>query len=38
MIRSILTLPDEKLRQGSQEVTSFDRGLNKLIEDLTQTL
>src|SRR3972149_10984014 len=38
MIRNILTLPDEKLRQESQEVASFDQGRNNLSHDLTQTL
>ena len=38
MIRNILTLPDERLRQRSKEVTSFDQSLEKLTEDLNQTL
>lgn len=38
MIQKVLTLPDEKLRQVSLEVKSFDQYLRKLIEDLTDTL
>lgn len=38
MIKDILTIPDERLRQKSQEVTSFDSSLAKLISDLTDTL
>ena len=38
MIKPVLTLPDQRLRQKSQEVTSFDKSLEKLILDLTDTL
>jgi len=38
MIQEILTLPDERLRQKSQEVISFDQPLSKLITDLTDTI
>lgn len=38
MIKPILTLPNEKLRQKSQEVTTFDASLQKLISDLADTL
>lgn len=38
MIQKILTLPDKRLRQRSQEVVSFDQSLGKLIIDLTNTL
>lgn len=38
MIKPILTLPDERLRQKSSEVTSFDKSLADLIGDLTDTL
>lgn len=38
MIESVISLPDPKLRQKSQEVTAFDRTLEKLIGDLADTL
>lgn len=40
MIKDILTLPNEneKLRQKSNEVISFDAVLSKLIDDLSETL
>lgn len=38
MIKPILTLPDERLRQKSSGVTSFDKSLADLISDLTDTL
>lgn len=38
MIKPILTIPDERLRQKSQEVVSFDKTLEALIADLTDTL
>ena len=38
MIVKILTLPDERLRQRSQEVKVFDKSLLNLIENLTDTL
>lgn len=38
MIKKILTLPDPKLRQRSQEVTAFDQALSRLIDDLANTL
>lgn len=38
MIKKIVTLPDEKLREISDEVISFDNSLRELVRDLTQTL
>lgn len=38
MIKPILTIPDERLRQRSQEITSFDKSLESLIGDLADTL
>ena len=38
MIKPILTIPDNKLRQVSEEVISFDKSLEKLIEELTETM
>src|SRR3989344_5728560 len=38
MIKNILTIPDEKLRQRSDEIVVFDRALSQLISDLTNTL
>ena len=38
MIKKILITPDKKLRQISQEITSFDHSLKSLITDLTETL
>lgn len=38
MIQPILTLPDKRLRQESQEVISFDKSLSQLITDLSDTL
>ncbi len=37
MIKSFIALPDQKIRQSSQEVKSFDNSLVKLIADLTDT-
>src|SRR3989338_9064398 len=38
MIRDILTIPNGKLRQQSEEVKTFDKNLESLISDLSQTL
>jgi len=38
MIKPILTLPNNKLRETSQEVIGFDKNLQKLITDLSDTL
>lgn len=40
MIRPILTIPkdNDKLRQKSKEVTAFDKALDDLVTDLSQTL
>ena len=38
MNQPILTLPDSRLRQRSDEIASFDNFLAKIIEDLTSTL
>lgn len=40
MIQKILTIPNQEneLRQKSKKVTTFDKSLEKLIIDLTQTL
>lgn len=38
MIKPILTIPDDKLRQRSEEITTFDKNLQNLIADLSQTL
>lgn len=38
MIKPVLTLPDERLRQRSVEIISFDQSLFKIIQDLTETL
>lgn len=40
MFRQILTIPtdNDKLRQKSKEVTSFDKSLADLVTDLSQTL
>lgn len=38
MIKSVISLPDPKLRQRSGEVTAFDQALGKLIGDLVDTL
>lgn len=38
MIKKILTLPDNQLRQKSTIVTSFDKTLENLISDLADTL
>lgn len=37
MIKSFIALPDQKIRNGSQEVKSFDNSLVKLIADLVDT-
>ncbi|MEL6871114.1 MAG: peptide deformylase [Pseudomonadota bacterium] len=36
--RQILAFPDERLTLTSQPVTTFDSGLNQLVEDLFDTL
>ena len=38
MIKPILTLPNNKLRQKSDEVINFDKNLGNLITDLSDTL
>ncbi|KKR87939.1 MAG: Peptide deformylase [Candidatus Curtissbacteria bacterium GW2011_GWA1_41_11] len=40
MKQKVITIPDDdkRLRQVSKEVKSFDKNLQKLIEDLTETL
>lgn len=38
MIKNILTLPNPKLRQKSDEIIAFDGSLGKLITDLADTL
>ena len=40
MIRKILTIPNQEnlLRQKSKDVTAFDKSVNELIADLSQTL
>src|SRR3990172_122164 len=40
MIKKILTIPKQEnlLRQKSKEVTTFDKALINLVEDLSQTL
>lgn len=38
MIKTILTIPDNKLRQTSEEVISFDKALANLIRDLAETV
>lgn len=38
MIKSILTLPDQKLRQKSHNITTFDKSVRDLITNLTDTL
>lgn len=38
MKQKILTLPDNRLRQRSDEVMTFDKTLDKIIDDLTETL
>lgn len=38
MIQKIITLPDKRLRQRSQEIVSFDETLKTLIGDLADTL
>lgn len=38
MIKPILTTPDNKLRQVSDEVISFDKALADLIQNLTETV
>lgn len=37
MIRKFLALPDEKIRQTSDEVVAFDKNLHNLIKDLIDT-
>jgi peptide deformylase len=34
----ILRYPDQRLRQKSQDVTSFDDGLRRLVTDMTETM
>lgn len=38
MIKHILTIPDEKLRQKSEVISTFDKSLNNLITNLIDTL
>src|SRR4030042_3319469 len=38
MIKTILTIPDERLRQKSDEIISFDKSLKSLVSDLNDTL
>lgn len=38
MIQKIVTIPDKRLRQKSQDIKSFDQSLKKLIADLSDTL
>jgi peptide deformylase len=38
MIKKVLTHPDEKLRQKSDEIISFDSVLKKIVGDLIDTL
>ena len=38
MVQNILTIPDERLRQKSQEVTNFSKDLEKIITDLVDTI
>ncbi len=37
MIKPFIALPDQKIRQASKEVISFDKSLEKLVEDLVDT-
>lgn len=37
MVKNIIALPDEKIRNKSQEVNSFDQNLRGLIRDLVDT-
>lgn len=37
MIRPFIALPDEKIRQKSDEVIAFDKSLAALVKDLTDT-
>ncbi len=38
MIKPIIALPDERIRQKSEDVLSFDQALSKVVDDLTDTL
>src|SRR3990167_7708798 len=38
MIKPILKVPENKLRQKSEEIVAFDKSLDGLIADLTETL
>lgn len=38
MIRKIVTLPNQLLRQTSDEIISFDKSLRELVRNLTETL
>ena len=38
MTKQILKTPDNLLRQKSEEVVSFDKSLDGLVSDLTETL
>ena len=38
MIKPILKVPENKLRQKSEEIVSFDKSLDGLVADLTETL
>ncbi len=37
MIKNFITLPDQKIRQISQEVSGFDKSIEGLIQDLIDT-
>lgn len=38
MIENILTIPDKRLRQRSDEIVHFDKNVVKIVSDLTDTL
>lgn len=37
MIKPFISLPDEKIRQKSDEIVAFDKSLTALVKDLTDT-
>src|SRR3989344_2698598 len=37
MVKPFVALPDERIRQKSQEVTAYDRSLKELVRDLIET-
>src|SRR5574340_53680 len=37
-IRDIITVPDEVLRRKSHKVTAFDKEMQKLVDDMVQTM